>query len=110
MTSGGQLNVSCTASSPTVGRTLSIDGESVTARISDERLSTTSNGAKSTWTIDPVLPEDAGEFICSPGSQCVADFDSPPQTLTVFCEFEVCMVALFIYMRAMQLEDVVYVL
>ena len=90
MTSGGQLIASCTASSSTVGRTLSIDGVTVADRISADRLSTTSNGATSTWTIDPVLPEDSGEYECSPGSQSATDLNSPPQTVTVFSEFQVC--------------------
>ena len=82
VTAGEELNVSCTASQSTTGRTLYIDGQPFNNRISAERLSVKSTGAITTWTINPVVPEDAGEYYCAVGSKST-DLDSLPQNVTV---------------------------
>ena len=42
-----------------------------------------------TWTIDPVQREDAGEYYCFAGGDQATHLDSPPQNVTVYCEFQV---------------------
>ena len=91
VTDGQQLTANCTASVPTANRVLHIDGQAVTERIPDSRLDSNSEGNTTTWTITPVRPQDAGEYSCVAGPQSTTDRDSLPQTVTVFCEFQVCM-------------------
>ena len=91
VTAGEQLIANCTASTPTAARTLYIDGVTVTMRISADRLSSAgANTTSTTWTIDPVLPGDEGEYLCFAGSQN-AHSDSLPQSVTVYCELQACM-------------------
>ena len=60
VTARDQLTANCTAQSITASRVLYIDGQPVAERIAD-RLSISSTGMTTTWMIDPVQPEDAGE-------------------------------------------------
>ena len=90
VTAGEQLIANCTASVPIANRELYIDGEPYTRRISADRVSSNSEGATTTRTIDPVLPGDAGAYSCVAGSQNTFNSDSPTQTVTVNCELQVC--------------------
>ena len=83
VTVGDQLNASCTGQAITASRTLYINGESVVRRIGADRRSSVSFEATTTWIIDPVQPEDAGEYFCVAGGDNGTHLDSPPQNVTV---------------------------
>ena len=89
---GQKLTASCTASDSAVSRVLHIDEQAVTERIPGSRLDSNSDGRTTTWTINPVRPQDAGEYSCVVAPSTLAiNSDSAPQNVTVFCEFQVCM-------------------
>ena len=93
VTVGGQLNVSCTATISAQSRTLYINGQEAVPLISPQsRLTTlTTPGALTTiWIIDSVQRGDAGEYYCFAGGDQGSNTDSPPQNVTVYCEFQVC--------------------
>ena len=83
VTAGDQLTANCTAQSITAGRVLHIDGQPAAERIAD-RLSISSMGTTTTWIIDPVQTEDAGEYSCFSGGDQASHLDSAPQTVTVY--------------------------
>ena len=91
VTAGEQLIANCTASTNTANRVLYINDQAVDQRISPDRVSSTSIGVNTTWTINPVQPDDAGEYYCFAGTHSETDSDSLPQTVTVYCEFQAFM-------------------
>ena len=64
---GDHLVVNCTAS--TAGRYVFVDGVLIGERVDSDRFDSTSYGTTTIWTIDPVLPGDAGEYVCNSGAQ-----------------------------------------
>ena len=92
VTAGEQLNASCIATTTTGSRVLYIDAGPVSDRISADRLDTTPSADvnTTTWTIDPVQRGDGGEYYCFAGGDQATHLDSPPQNVTVSCEFQVC--------------------
>ena len=84
VTVGDQLNVSCSGQSITASRTVYIDGQSIVERISADRWSFFVNQTTTTWIIDPVQPEDAGEYFCFAGGDQGTHTDSLPQNVTVY--------------------------
>ena len=84
VTAGDQLTASCTAQFITAARLLHIDGQSISERVSADRYSSTALGTTTTWIIDPVQPEDAGEYSCFAGGDQSSHSDSPTQTVNVF--------------------------
>ena len=84
VTAGDQLIVNCTAQVTAQSRVLYINGQPASERIADDRLSTTATGTTTTYTIDPVEPEDAGEYYCFAGGDQGAQSDSPTQNVTVY--------------------------
>ena len=89
VTAGEQLSASCTAETVVASRVIYINGQNIVDRISADRLSSISDGNTTTWTIDPVQREDAGEYYCFAGGDQAIHLDSPPQNVTVYCEFQV---------------------
>ena len=87
VTAGEQLIANCTASTNTANRVLYINDQPIDQRIAD-RFDSISIGMTTTWTIDPVQQEDAGEYYCFAGTQSETNSDSLPQTVTVYCEFQ----------------------
>ena len=83
LTEGENLAASCTAQTITASRVLYIEGESVSHRISADRLSILTFGISTTWIIHPVLRKDAGEYYCFAGGDQGTHLDSPAQILTV---------------------------
>ena len=92
VTAGEQLNASCTATTTTASRVIRIDNVNIDERVGEKRLDTvtSADGMTTTWIIDPVQREDAGEYYCFAGGDQASHDESPPQNVTVYCEFQVC--------------------
>ena len=91
VTAGEQLNASCSATTSAQSRVLYINDEPVSGRISlGDRLTVISvpADATTTWIINPVQREDAGEYYCFAGGNQGSHDDSPRQNVTVYCEFK----------------------
>ena len=77
---GAQVMITCEKSKATVGVSLLHNGSAI---ITSTRITSSSQGVNSIWTINSVILEDQGVYQCSVGTQSDTDSNSLLRTLDV---------------------------